>query len=66
MISAISTAQASTIQASVRVQTEQERQQHAERHQVEKGRQQLAGEELAHPIDLAILYIVSPAGWRSK
>ena len=35
-----------------RVQPEQERQQHAERHQVEEGRQQLAGDELAHLLDL--------------
>ena len=36
-----------------RIQIEQERQQHAKRDEIEEGRQQLAGQELAHPIDLA-------------
>ena len=48
------------------VQVEQERQQHDERDQIEEGGQQLAGQEFADLVDLGDLYIVSPAGWRSK
>ncbi len=36
-----------------RVEIEQEGQQHAERDEIEQGRQQLAGQEFAHPVDLA-------------